>query len=629
MIVLISRTHTAADSTFVGKSPDDTAQTLVDLLFKVTPFSAYMLHVVEQMCNQNTEIVPVIHPLQHLPYNVCNAIIPANTNAFVYLLMSVKDFSSTYIGQTNNLAKRIEQHNRGIGATSTGNRLLRPWHCIAFVTGFDGSNSEERRRFERDWQNQRNRQGHYALNPWEVMEIGKYLVGEHNAACGYNQLKFTQCMEFLQDLSSVESECQATVPKSQPLSPNKCKLMPSAPLDGQETASTACSVVDQEQVSELPKFCSSSNQTLDQSAVSLKVATPFSVYQSENLVLSSESIDVKILSNASCIQPAPTMPLMVIDLTSNNDSARSRDRTDLPQIASTLKQHISEPFPLINDLSTVDTTIIDISDEQFAEQPRTTITLQETKSHKAFATNHTESSGNSVISWRDIEAACVGDPTTILFRFRGNTIPRGQLHRLLPGQWLSDDFINFYGSILNARTDGYSFLPGEGTVVFTCFFFTLLVPSPNTYHYDRVHRWAEANTPNGLFQLKKLLIPINVNGNHWAIMEIDFAAKSFAYYDSLGMNRSPWISACKRYLRDELSRGSSELVNSSAYDFDTWDVLDTSHCVVQENSWDCGVFTIAFMDDLWHDRRVLVTQNQIPHWRFKIWQILQSYRNPM
>jgi predicted GIY-YIG superfamily endonuclease len=196
VIVLISRTHMASDLIFVGDSPEQTANVLAELLFKVSPYSSYMHHIVDQMTNTDLQHVPVLRPLRHLPYNVRHAIIPTNANGFVYALMSLKDHSTTYIGQTKNLANRLNQHNGGIGAHATANPYLRPWHCIAFVTGFVEDNQQERIIFEHAWQHQRNTSGKYALNPCDVIRIGKELVGNKNKRYGTNHLRFVQCIDF-------------------------------------------------------------------------------------------------------------------------------------------------------------------------------------------------------------------------------------------------------------------------------------------------------------------------------------------------------------------------------------------------------------------------------------------------
>ena len=50
--VLISRTHSTKHLIFVG-DPRETAQNLVQLLFKVSPFCSYMRHLVKQMTTKD------------------------------------------------------------------------------------------------------------------------------------------------------------------------------------------------------------------------------------------------------------------------------------------------------------------------------------------------------------------------------------------------------------------------------------------------------------------------------------------------------------------------------------------------------------------------------------------------
>jgi len=163
-------------------------------------------------------------------------------------------------------------------------------------------------------------------------------------------------------------------------------------------------------------------------------------------------------------------------------------------------------------------------------------------------------------------------------------------------------------------------------LILSVFFVTLFVPSPGVINYNAIRRWIPAWTQRGLFQLKKLLLPLNREGTHWALLEINFEEHTFAYYDSLGYESSTWIEACKQLLRYEHSIGHFAQPNTPMPDFDAWQIVDTSHCVVQRNSYDCGIFVIAFMDHLWNNRRVSVTQDEMISWRYHIWEMFQAYR---
>ncbi|MCK4353021.1 GIY-YIG nuclease family protein [candidate division WOR-3 bacterium] len=49
---------------------------------------------------------------------------------YIYLLRSQKDTSKTYIGFTNNLKRRIEEHNKG---KSLHTKLLSPWLLEVYI----------------------------------------------------------------------------------------------------------------------------------------------------------------------------------------------------------------------------------------------------------------------------------------------------------------------------------------------------------------------------------------------------------------------------------------------------------------------------------------------------------------
>lgn len=195
--VLISRTHTTKDLIFVG-DPTETADNLVELLFKVSPFSVYMRQIVDRMTSDDPSNF-ILQPLRHLPYNVRNTIIPSQSDSgYVYLLLSLRDYNTTYIGETNNINRRVSEHNKGIGSKVTTSPSLRPWYPIAFITGFDLEDNNDRLQLESSWQHRRNKAGKASQNIIDILHMGKYLVSEKNATVyKYAKLKFVQCIEFV------------------------------------------------------------------------------------------------------------------------------------------------------------------------------------------------------------------------------------------------------------------------------------------------------------------------------------------------------------------------------------------------------------------------------------------------
>jgi len=193
--VLISRTHDTKHLIFVG-DPKETAQNLVQLLFKVSPFCSYMRHLVKQMTTKHPTDC-VIQPLKFLPYNVRDCILPAKRVGVVYLLLSLQDHNTTYIGETENMKKRLHQHNSGIGSIVTTPISLRPWHPIAFITGFDANEVRERKEIEKLWHQRKNSSGKSSQNIIDILEMGKSIVAQQNESFYLSsKLKFIQCIEF-------------------------------------------------------------------------------------------------------------------------------------------------------------------------------------------------------------------------------------------------------------------------------------------------------------------------------------------------------------------------------------------------------------------------------------------------
>ena len=53
------------------------------------------------------------------------------------MLVSMKNFNFSYIGQTHSISKRIQAHNTGVGSVSTEPLHLRPYALFAYICGFN------------------------------------------------------------------------------------------------------------------------------------------------------------------------------------------------------------------------------------------------------------------------------------------------------------------------------------------------------------------------------------------------------------------------------------------------------------------------------------------------------------
>jgi hypothetical protein len=157
VVVLLSRTHFAKDIYFVG-DPEQTSAALAELLLKQSQYSEYILYLLEHLCGDPSPqqgMTLVDHTLN--PFRPVDVELPQDDSGFVYILVSLRDRQSTYIGQTKNLVSRFKKHNAGLGAASTSDPLLRPWALLGYITGFEADNKINRLSVESTWQLTRDR----------------------------------------------------------------------------------------------------------------------------------------------------------------------------------------------------------------------------------------------------------------------------------------------------------------------------------------------------------------------------------------------------------------------------------------------------------------------------------------
>jgi len=160
-------------------------------------------------------------------------------------------------------------------------------------------------------------------------------------------------------------------------------------------------------------------------------------------------------------------------------------------------------------------------------------------------------------------------------------------HNLLPGKWLDDEGINAYSLLLEWRHKKTLLLIPTAPKLY--FFSTFLYKQlwfMHEYSYDIVRRW----TKNvDIFSMDKIFIPINWGDSHWILVVVRVGAKTgtVSMYDSLGGQMSLVTSSITQWLIDEANdKGKPQREWTHHY----------PKCRQQENSDDCGVFTLSTMD---------------------------------
>ena len=153
LIVLLTRTKKAEDIVFVGHK-EDTLRALTSVLLSRTQWTDYIDHVLSIITiSTNTNHEVMVRPMNQndYPFRICDISLPSTRTGFVYFLMSVKDRSFTYIGQTICIRERLPQHNQGYGSSDTSPENLRPYGVLAYICGSKLENKEFRLYLERRW----------------------------------------------------------------------------------------------------------------------------------------------------------------------------------------------------------------------------------------------------------------------------------------------------------------------------------------------------------------------------------------------------------------------------------------------------------------------------------------------
>ena len=190
LVVLMSRTNFAVDMIFVGDAKE-TSKALSLLLQKKYSYSEYSEHLLARLTCTTT------HPqvtLVHHPFRAKDVEIPKTNAGYVYLLVSLRDKFSTYIGETSNLRRRLAQHNSGYGSSSTSDVQLRPWALMAFMTNFPLNESRERRRYELSWKNalQQQQSRNSLMDPDDACDQGILVIQN----LGESRIVFVRCGTF-------------------------------------------------------------------------------------------------------------------------------------------------------------------------------------------------------------------------------------------------------------------------------------------------------------------------------------------------------------------------------------------------------------------------------------------------
>jgi hypothetical protein len=104
------------------------------------------------------------------------------------------------------------------------------------------------------------------------------------------------------------------------------------------------------------------------------------------------------------------------------------------------------------------------------------------------------------------------------------------------GQWFSDELVQFSVALCCLRNSSlHESLSERRTYFYSTFFMSCLCnKSASGYNYSSVSRWGRgANASGNIFELQRLVIPVNVSNLHWIVLVVNFRFRTITSYDSL------------------------------------------------------------------------------------------------
>jgi hypothetical protein len=191
-----------------------------------------------------------------------------------------------------------------------------------------------------------------------------------------------------------------------------------------------------------------------------------------------------------------------------------------------------------------------------------------------------------------------GNGNDVIEDYRGVTLRRSSAHRLQPGHWLNDELVQYFAKIVTTKDVLCSSfdLSRKRSNIFSSLFYTRMMGvGSNTqgYNYEGVRRWT-SRTTDDIFNLDKILIPINVDYVHWIAVMVSIQDKTIQVYDPIGRNASDAnfiYDMILRFLFDEHFAKKRRFLSETLWHH----VQQDAQLPLQPNGYDCGVYVLAFI----------------------------------
>eukprot|EP00588_Corethron_pennatum_P009003 CAMPEP_0194266106 /NCGR_PEP_ID=MMETSP0169-20130528/1125_1 /TAXON_ID=218684 /ORGANISM="Corethron pennatum, Strain L29A3" /LENGTH=605 /DNA_ID=CAMNT_0039006717 /DNA_START=204 /DNA_END=2021 /DNA_ORIENTATION=+ len=207
-----------------------------------------------------------------------------------------------------------------------------------------------------------------------------------------------------------------------------------------------------------------------------------------------------------------------------------------------------------------------------------------------------------------------GNGREIIATSETDSVQRDSLRRLRPGTWLNDEVIHYFLLMLARRDQELSkSLNRKRSHFFKSFFVTKLLDERG-YCYSNVKRWSKKVPGKDIFQLDKIICPVNVANSHWTCAVIFVEEKRIQYYDSMGCGGRRTLEGLLQYMVDEYKDKKKKVL-----DVNEWTLVPSQpDTPEQANGYDCGVFTCMFADFISRNQPLTFTQDHVTECRERI-----------
>ncbi|KAF7339827.1 Cysteine proteinase [Mycena venus] len=179
----------------------------------------------------------------------------------------------------------------------------------------------------------------------------------------------------------------------------------------------------------------------------------------------------------------------------------------------------------------------------------------------------------------------------VISKYAREQVSDQDILRLKPNKWLNDEVINFYGALILGRSEASKENPVTNgkpakekkpldVHYFSTFFWTKL--EKEGYEKGRLAKWTKKID---IFTKDTILIPVNHQNRTGFQGELQFLRP---YFDlTLGLSFCVNISIL-----------STATKKKTPFDFTGWEDYTSDDTPMQENGFDCGVFTCQFLESL-------------------------------